>query len=212
MSNTPTPLPLSQKPYTDTALQELAARPDVQYIAGGATQNSIRVAQWMLQEAGQTAYFGCVGSDKYAETMRAVCAKDGIAVHYMVDSLATGTCAVCVVDDDRSLVANLAAANNYKVPAQPPLTHISLPAKLYPLLLVSTSRLRAACWAQFISVVDVHEAGGHMKISTCCVLPSPVFRTLPASGHVVRCQRRHTGNIYEFLSKLSVKVIAADGW
>lgn len=95
--------------------EELAARPDVQYIAGGATQNSIRVAQWMLQEAGQTAYFGCVGSDKYADTMRAVCAKDGIAVHYMVDSLATGTCAVCVVDDDRSLVANLAAANNYKV-------------------------------------------------------------------------------------------------
>lgn len=95
--------------------EELAARPDVQYIAGGATQNSIRVAQWMLQEAGQTAYFGCVGADKYADTMREVCTKDGIAVHYMVDGPATGTCAVCVVDDDRSLVANLAAANNYKV-------------------------------------------------------------------------------------------------
>jgi hypothetical protein len=30
-------------------LQELAAMADVEYIAGGATQNSIRVAQWMLQ-------------------------------------------------------------------------------------------------------------------------------------------------------------------
>jgi hypothetical protein len=34
----------------------------------------------------------------------------------MVDSsTATGTCAVCVVDKERSLVANLAAANNFKV-------------------------------------------------------------------------------------------------
>jgi hypothetical protein len=30
-------------------LQELAVMADVEYIAGGATQNSIRVAQWMLQ-------------------------------------------------------------------------------------------------------------------------------------------------------------------
>lgn len=75
----------------------------------------------MLQEAGQTAYLGCVGSDKYADTMREVCAKDGIAVHYMVEGPATGTCAVCVVDNDRSLVANLAAANNYKAcPSSPP--------------------------------------------------------------------------------------------
>lgn len=29
--------------------KELAAMADVEYIAGGATQNSIRVAQWMLQ-------------------------------------------------------------------------------------------------------------------------------------------------------------------
>jgi len=30
-------------------------------------------------------------------------------------STATGTCGVCVVGGERSLVANLAAANNYKV-------------------------------------------------------------------------------------------------
>lgn len=40
-------------------------------------------------------------------------------VQYMVDpETATGTCAVCVSKDgSRSLVANLAAANNYKVNA-----------------------------------------------------------------------------------------------
>lgn len=29
--------------------RELAAMSEVEYIAGGATQNSIRIAQWMLQ-------------------------------------------------------------------------------------------------------------------------------------------------------------------
>jgi adenosine kinase len=99
-----------------TAVQELAGRPDVQYIAGGATQNTIRVAQWMLKTNGATSYVGCVGNDQYAQTMRDVCRKAGVNVQYMVDSSTpTGTCAVCVVDNDRSLVANLAAANNYKV-------------------------------------------------------------------------------------------------
>ena len=36
--------------------------------------------------------------------------------HYMVDEATpTGTCAACIVGGERSLVANLAAANNYKV-------------------------------------------------------------------------------------------------
>ena len=39
---------------------------DVEYIAGGATQNSIRVAQWMLQVPFATAYMGCVGKDAFA--------------------------------------------------------------------------------------------------------------------------------------------------
>jgi hypothetical protein len=39
-----------------------------------------------------------------------------LQVRYMVDeSTATGTCAVCIVGGERSLVANLAAANNFKV-------------------------------------------------------------------------------------------------
>merc|ERR1739849_9231 len=49
--------------------EEMQKRPGVQYIAGGATQNSIRVAQWMLQTKGATSYMGCVGNDKNGETM-----------------------------------------------------------------------------------------------------------------------------------------------
>ena len=35
---------------------ELEEKYKVEYIAGGATQNSIRVAQWMLQVSGATTY------------------------------------------------------------------------------------------------------------------------------------------------------------
>mmetsp|Transcript_29809 Transcript_29809/g.85553 ORF Transcript_29809/g.85553 Transcript_29809/m.85553 type:complete len:342 (-) Transcript_29809:28-1053(-) len=94
---------------------ELAAAPGAKYIAGGATQNSIRVAQWMLQEPGSTAYMGCVGADDYAEKMRAACAKDGVQCCYMVDAAApTGVCAVPIHGIERALCTTLAAANNYK--------------------------------------------------------------------------------------------------
>lgn len=52
----------------------------VEYIAGGATQNTIRVAQWLLQVKDATAYIGCVGKDDYADKMRTACAKDGVNV------------------------------------------------------------------------------------------------------------------------------------
>eukprot|EP00937_MAST-01D_sp_MAST-1D-sp2_P004441 g4441.t1 len=93
---------------------------DVQYIAGGATQNSIRVAQWMLGDddkfKGATAYIGCVGDDKFGAQLTESAQADGVNVHYMKDpEAATGTCAVLVNGGERSLVANLAAANNYKI-------------------------------------------------------------------------------------------------
>merc|ERR1719463_232793 len=94
---------------------ELAALPTVQYIAGGATQNTIRVAQWMLQQPGATAYMGCVGKDDFAEKMKAACGKDGVKVCYMEDAnTPTGTCACLINGIERSLCTNLNAANNYK--------------------------------------------------------------------------------------------------
>lgn len=95
--------------------EELEEKCRVEYIAGGATQNSIRVAQWMLGVPGATTYMGCVGADHYAEVLRNTASKDGVEVRYMIDSTTpTGTCAACIVGGERSLVAHLAAANNYK--------------------------------------------------------------------------------------------------
>merc|ERR1711939_323030 len=94
---------------------ELSKLPNVQFIPGGATQNTIRVAAWMLQTPKSTAYMGCVGQDDFADKMRASCEKDGVQASYMVDEATpTGTCATLINGIERSLCTNLNAANNYK--------------------------------------------------------------------------------------------------
>merc|ERR1712048_1262878 len=94
---------------------EMVKMPNVQYIAGGATQNSIRVAQWMLQQPGATAYMGCIGKDENGEKLQKACSTDGVKALYMVDSSTpTGTCATLITGIERSLCTNLNAANNYK--------------------------------------------------------------------------------------------------
>jgi len=94
---------------------ELTAMKDVKYIAGGATQNSIRVAQWMLQQPDMTAYMGCIGNDDFGKKLEDACKVDGVRAHYMVDkSTPTGKCAVTILDKERSLTTELSAANNYK--------------------------------------------------------------------------------------------------
>jgi len=104
---------------------ELAAAKDVKYIAGGATQNSIRVAQWMLQEPGMTAYMGCIGDDDFGRKLQDACKADGVQAQYLVDKATpTGKCAVTILDKERSLTTELSAANNYKA------SHLQEPAQM----------------------------------------------------------------------------------
>jgi len=85
----------------------------VDYIAGGATQNSIRVAQWILGLKNASAYFGCVGEDKYSETLERCARQAGVNVRYQRSSHPTGRCAVLITGQDRSLVTKLDAANHF---------------------------------------------------------------------------------------------------
>ncbi|CAL0309882.1 unnamed protein product [Lupinus luteus] len=95
--------------------EEIAEKFNAEYIAGGATQNSIKVAQWLLQVPGATSFIGCIGKDKFGEEMKKNAKLAGVNVHYYEhETTPTGTCAVCVIGGERSLVANLSAANCYK--------------------------------------------------------------------------------------------------
>ena len=99
----------------ESLFAELVDNFPVEYIAGGAGQNAIRCAQWMLQVPRATTYVGCVGQDKFAEQLKASAIADGVDVEYLTEpSFPTGTCAVLIHEKDRSLVANLGAANHYK--------------------------------------------------------------------------------------------------
>ncbi|CAN1797852.1 Adenosine kinase 2 [Linum perenne] len=81
---------------------EMLSRYNVDYIAGGSTQNTIRVAQWMIQKPGSTSYIGSIGKDKFGEEMKKNANQAGVNVHYYEDVAApTGTCAVCVVGGQR---------------------------------------------------------------------------------------------------------------
>jgi len=94
---------------------EMVANFKVDYTAGGATQNVMRACQWMLQKPRVCYFIGCVGQDHNAEILQNAAERDGVCVKYLRDSEApTGTCGVLIVDHERSLCANLAAANKYK--------------------------------------------------------------------------------------------------
>lgn len=93
---------------------ELVANHQIEYIAGGATQNSCRVAQWLLPEAQSVAFFGCVGTDKSCETLEKVAGQAGMVVKYQKSTEhPTGKCAVLITGQDRSLVTKLDAANHF---------------------------------------------------------------------------------------------------
>ena len=67
--------------------QDLIKNFEVEYIAGGATMNSIRVAQWMSQKAGATAYFGCIGKDDSGEQLKAACSAAGVNGQFLEDAV-----------------------------------------------------------------------------------------------------------------------------
>eukprot|EP00033_Pygsuia_biforma_P000672 GCRY01000791.1.p1 GENE.GCRY01000791.1~~GCRY01000791.1.p1 ORF type:complete len:380 (-),score=72.97 GCRY01000791.1:41-1180(-) len=97
--------------------EELETKYNCDYIPGGAGQNSLRVAQWMLKDFPEvSSYIGCVGKDAYADKLKAILEKNGTTPLYQEDEKTpTGTCAVLLTGKNRSLIANLAAANNFTI-------------------------------------------------------------------------------------------------
>jgi adenosine kinase len=100
-------------------LESIKSFPSVFYSAGGATQNAMRVAQWMLGTPNRVTYMGCVGDDENMRIMkRAVETEGNVEAVYQIHPTAqTGTCGVFLSNNgkDRSLIAHLGAANHLHV-------------------------------------------------------------------------------------------------
>ena len=84
------------------------------FLPGGATQNSIRVAQWLLQKPRATTFFGSVGDDQYGEILKKTAESVGVNVRYeVVPGISTGRCGAVITGEDRSLVTELGAAQSF---------------------------------------------------------------------------------------------------
>ncbi|KAF6038635.1 adk [Bugula neritina] len=92
--------------------EELCQNEGVEFLAGGATQNAMKVAQWLSCKPNTTVFMGCIGKDRFGEILSEKAEAVGVSVHYQYhEKEATGTAACIITGSSRSLIANLAAAN-----------------------------------------------------------------------------------------------------
>ena len=72
---------------------DLVAKYDVEYIAGGATQNSIRVAATLLKNTSvNCGYIGCIGKDSFGSQLKKSVSEAGVRAFYLEDEKTpTGT-------------------------------------------------------------------------------------------------------------------------
>ncbi|ESN95086.1 hypothetical protein HELRODRAFT_193631 [Helobdella robusta] len=106
---------LANEKHSDL-FEKMIEKFEVSYIPGGATQNAIRVAQWMLGIKHSTSFTGCIGKDRFGEILEKIIDKEGVQPLYRYsEQEKTGTCAVCITEEKhlRSLVAYLGAANHF---------------------------------------------------------------------------------------------------
>ncbi|ORY23820.1 adenosine kinase [Naematelia encephala] len=106
----------------------------VDYVAGGAGQNTARGAAYVLPEKS-VAYIGSVGDDDLMKTLRAANEAESVISAYQVQPAParTGACAVILSGHDRSLCTTLRAAELFTAShlAQPEVANIIAGAKYF---------------------------------------------------------------------------------
>ncbi|KAI7685975.1 hypothetical protein SSS_07713 [Sarcoptes scabiei] len=98
--------------------EEIINKFEIEYSAGGATQNTMRYCQWVIGANNQvTTFVGAVGDDHFGRIMEEKAKKDGVNVHYQkVGNASTGSCAVLLNNNGkcRSLCAYLGASKKFE--------------------------------------------------------------------------------------------------
>jgi len=70
----------------------------------------------MIQKPNATTYIGCIGNDAFGAEMQKNAKDCGVNANFMIDQeTPTGTCACLIYGKERALIANLGAANKYKI-------------------------------------------------------------------------------------------------
>lgn len=70
----------------------------------------------MIPGKNRVGYMGCIGNDPFGDRLKNSANSAGVDCHFMTQKkCGTGTCAVCILDKERSLVANLSEANEFTI-------------------------------------------------------------------------------------------------
>lgn len=91
---------------------EIKKRPTIEYLAGGATLNTIKMIQWILDRPQACTYIGCISEDEAGRILKRECEKLKIRAKFQfsTDGVGTGKCAVLLNDKNRSMVTHLGAS------------------------------------------------------------------------------------------------------
>lgn len=155
----------------------------VDYIAGGAAQNSMRVAQWFFEKPQVTTFFGAIGNDKFGEQMQKKAEENHVNVSYFVDpEVPTGTCACLITGNNRSLCAYLGASQKFNLQYLKDNFHLVEKAKI----LYTTGFHSMVCFeAQLLLAEHAHASEGKifsLNLSApyiCHVCSEQLNRILP---------------------------------
>ncbi|CAL8102167.1 unnamed protein product [Calicophoron daubneyi] len=90
---------------------ELVENFNVDYAAGGATLNTIRMIQWLVETPYTCSYVGCIGNDKAGEILQRECDNSKLCTKFQIakTNSGTGKCAVLLQNHHRSMVTHLGA-------------------------------------------------------------------------------------------------------
>ena len=96
---------------------EVTKREDVDLSAGGCALNTVRVFQWLTGVTHSSVFLGGLGVDKQGDILQSVVEADGVmtSLARQPPHLPTGHCIALVRGAERTLCANLGAANSYHV-------------------------------------------------------------------------------------------------
>lgn len=92
--------------------EEMKKYPTIEYLAGGATLNTIKMIQWILDRPQACTYIGCISEDEAGQILKSECEKLKLRAKFQfsTDGVSTGKCAVLLNDKNRSMVTHLGAS------------------------------------------------------------------------------------------------------
>jgi len=88
----------------------------VEYSGGGCALNTVRVYQWLSGVDHDSMFLGGLGRDHSGSMLQSLIEKDGVKTNMTLhQDLPTGHCIALVRGSERTLCANLGAANKYDI-------------------------------------------------------------------------------------------------